>query len=237
MALENQQPSNTSSTGSPGERQSSEDRGVQAGAIPPIAAQIDQARKDLLDLGLRNPLLNYRLLKTHGLRLLSPNAAEIFRCLVLEERKLKFLPAAAEGAAADVTAELDQPASEDPGSATEGQDEVSPRGTTGVRTARSGDDLRQRLVATYRLARTALEEQGVNILFVVLGMLNWYESESSEEPRAAPLGSGKGSGLAIQHLLPPDPPTDGRVVNTQKVRDLPHRVPVNAVSFDDLLPC
>lgn len=192
MALEDQQPSNTSSTGSPGERQSSEDRGVQAGAIPPerwspIAAQIDQARKDLLDLGLRNPLLNYRLLKTRGLRLLSPNAAEVFRCLVLEERKLKFLPAVAEDAAADVTAELDQPASEDPGSATEGQDEVSPRGTTGVRTAHSGDDLRQRLVATYRLARTALEEQGVNILFVVLGMLNWYESESSEEPRAAPL--------------------------------------------------
>jgi very-short-patch-repair endonuclease/DNA polymerase III delta prime subunit len=191
--LENQQPNTTSSRGAPGEGEDPEDRSVQAGVTPsdhcsPIAARLDKARKDLLDLSLRNPLLNYRLLKTRGLRLLSPNAAEIFRYLVLEERSLSFLSAAPEDDAADrANAELEQSPSEPSADAAEEQGSSSRRRIIRVRTPHSSEDLQQRLVGTYRFARTAMEEQGVNILFVVLGMLNWYESDSSEEPRAAPL--------------------------------------------------
>jgi hypothetical protein len=38
-----------------------------------------------------------------------------------------------------------------------------------------------------RFAHTSIEEQGINILYLALGMLNWYESESSEDCRIAPL--------------------------------------------------
>jgi very-short-patch-repair endonuclease/DNA polymerase III delta prime subunit len=211
--LENQQPNTTSSRGAPGEGEDPEDRSVQAGVTPsdhcsPIAARLDKARKDLLDLGLRNPLLNYRLLKTRGLRLLSPNAAEIFRYLVLEERSLSFLSAAPEDDAADrANAELEQSPSEPSADAAEEQGSSSRRRIIRVRTPHSSEDLQQRLVGTYRFARTAMEEQGVNILFVVLGMLNWYESDSSEEPRAAPLvlvpitleRSARGTAFRAQH--------------------------------------
>ena len=44
-----------------------------------------------------------------------------------------------------------------------------------------------RLKNTFRAAHTSIEEQGVNILFLALGTLNWYESESSEMRRMAPL--------------------------------------------------
>lgn len=39
----------------------------------------------------------------------------------------------------------------------------------------------------YRESRTALEENGANTLFLVLGLLKWYETGRSERPRYAPL--------------------------------------------------
>ena len=45
----------------------------------------------------------------------------------------------------------------------------------------------KQLMYLYRESRTALEENGANILFVVFGTLKWYENDSSETPRYAPL--------------------------------------------------
>ena len=39
----------------------------------------------------------------------------------------------------------------------------------------------------HRAARVALEENGANTLFVVLGLLHWYESPKTETPRMAPI--------------------------------------------------
>jgi very-short-patch-repair endonuclease len=47
--------------------------------------------------------------------------------------------------------------------------------------------LQTRLRNTHSAARTAIEEQGVNILFLALGFLQWYESTSSEIELRAPL--------------------------------------------------
>ena len=56
-----------------------------------------------------------------------------------------------------------------------------------LQTDYSSTELQRRLLTTYYTARTAIEEQGVNTLYLALGMLQWYESESSEIPRYAPL--------------------------------------------------
>ena len=47
--------------------------------------------------------------------------------------------------------------------------------------------LQSRLLKTEHGARTFVEEQGVNVLYLALGMLRWFEAESSQEPRRAPL--------------------------------------------------
>lgn len=39
----------------------------------------------------------------------------------------------------------------------------------------------------HRTARTSLEENGANSLFLTLGMLKWYETDKSQQPRYAPL--------------------------------------------------
>ncbi len=47
--------------------------------------------------------------------------------------------------------------------------------------------LQRRLFATSHAARVHLEERGVNVLYLALGMLHWYEAKESQEVRRAPL--------------------------------------------------
>ena len=48
-------------------------------------------------------------------------------------------------------------------------------------------ELQDGLKYIYRTARTAIEENGANSLFLTLGMLKWYETTKSEQPRFAPI--------------------------------------------------
>jgi very-short-patch-repair endonuclease len=48
-------------------------------------------------------------------------------------------------------------------------------------------ELNKRLTETYRSARLSLEESGAITLFLTLGFLSWFESDSSTEERIAPL--------------------------------------------------
>ena len=48
-------------------------------------------------------------------------------------------------------------------------------------------ELQGSLTYIYRTARTSLEENGANSLFLTLGMLRWFETAKSEQPRYAPI--------------------------------------------------
>ena len=48
-------------------------------------------------------------------------------------------------------------------------------------------ELQSSLTYIYRTARTSLEENGANSLFLALGMLRWFETAKSEQPRYAPI--------------------------------------------------
>jgi superfamily I DNA and/or RNA helicase len=49
------------------------------------------------------------------------------------------------------------------------------------------DDLTNALKYVYRTSRTSMEENGANNLYLVLGVLKWFETERSEQPRLAPI--------------------------------------------------
>ncbi len=51
----------------------------------------------------------------------------------------------------------------------------------------SATELKPILTNLYRGARTALEENGANSLFIAIGMLKWFVTEKSEQPRFAPI--------------------------------------------------
>lgn len=51
----------------------------------------------------------------------------------------------------------------------------------------SAAELKPVVTNLYRGARTALEENGANALFIAIGMLKWYVTEKSDQPRYAPI--------------------------------------------------
>ena len=55
-----------------------------------IASVIETSREELLDLGLRNPLLNYRPSRARGVEVVDELPAEVFRVLVRERKAMSF---------------------------------------------------------------------------------------------------------------------------------------------------
>ncbi|MDR3637637.1 MAG: DUF4011 domain-containing protein, partial [Isosphaeraceae bacterium] len=142
-----------------------------------LAQRLEAERRDLLDLSLRNSLLNFRP-RAKGIEVVDESPAQLFQALVREKRRLSF--AAAPGVA--VSGPLPQP---EEGAAADRP--ATDRTDFKLQTTRSSDQLQARLLAIYHAARTSLEEQGVNTLYLALGMLLWFEEESSARELHAPL--------------------------------------------------
>ncbi|MGB1250578.1 MAG: DUF4011 domain-containing protein [Candidatus Promineifilaceae bacterium] len=130
---------------------------------------LENWRRELLDLGLRNPLLNYRPLKARGVQVVDEASAEIYNILVTQTKKMSF-EAVEEGVD---SAELAQP----PDSHTDRK----------LQTALNSSDLQKRLLNSEHSARTIINNRGINVMYLALGMLRWYESDSSDKCRRAPL--------------------------------------------------
>ncbi|NBB85946.1 MAG: DUF4011 domain-containing protein, partial [Bacteroidetes bacterium] len=150
--------------------------------MPSPAEQLDRARKDeLLDLTLRNPLISHKMRKTRGVALAATDPAALYDRLVGQERTARF---EAMGLIAEAEGEEALPQEDDPpAAAPSATDAVEGR----LQTRYDEETLQRRLLTTYRRAQTLMEEEGVNTLYVALGMLCWYESTSSDRERQAPL--------------------------------------------------
>ena len=157
-----------------------------------VVDKLDRSRRDVLDLTLRNPLLNFRVLKAKGLKVIDEVPQEVYRILVREERVMYFEAAAQDGEVGSIEDDLTVPEElfslmsvpddEDD------SNQLAKRYTDNkLQTPYERTRLDLRLRNTYRHAHLSIEEQGVNILYLALGTLNWYESESSDIPRIAPL--------------------------------------------------
>jgi very-short-patch-repair endonuclease/DNA polymerase III delta prime subunit len=142
-----------------------------------ILSKLEASRKELLDLSLHNPLLNYRPLSSRGVTITGEHSADVYDLLVREGKSFSFAP--------KKEPVPSSPGSLFPESAPEGP-EAAIRDTV-LQTAETETTLQSRLLNTYYAARTSIEEQGVNILYLALGMLHWYETDSSEEVRRAPI--------------------------------------------------
>lgn len=145
-----------------------------------IFPKLEAARKELLDLGMRNTLLNYKVPKARGLRIVQEQSVSIYQILVKQNKAMTFLgrPGKKEMEEDEEMPEL-PPLTED-----ELQEAYH---DTRLQTNESEQKLQTKILNTYYAARTSLEEQGVNTLFLSLGMLSWFEKGNDEEVRKAPL--------------------------------------------------
>jgi len=163
-----------------------------------VARGLERMRLRLLDLTNRNRLLNFRHTKRSSLQIV--NAVREFAYDRLRDggefhfasvprppRDLRHLPAKTYAESLGIPTSIEMPAAaqstqlDSESSATRGSRRV-------LQTLHYPEDLEALLGRTAGAARLAIEETGVNMLYVVFGFLEWYESEDSEEPIQSPLG-------------------------------------------------
>lgn len=162
-----------------------------------ITRQLEKSRQALLDLSTRNRLLSLPQAATaRVLHFADERTDEVYRLLAGESKAMSFAPAKAE----------EEQAAADPAEAQETQatlalpqpeesvdEQLDARGVAQrhrdlkLQTRLSSEKLQRRLLDMYSDARTFIEEQGVNILFLALGQLQWFDRNALDKPRFAPL--------------------------------------------------
>lgn len=136
----------------------------------------------LLDLSLRNNLLNIRITK-NTLQMIPANLAGLEDALANGgEFRLLHRPADWESPALEFGIYSSIPES-DPVINFVNSELTQKR----LRFYLSENDLGKALTHLYRSSRTSIEENGANTLYLALGLLKWYETPSSERPRYAPI--------------------------------------------------
>jgi very-short-patch-repair endonuclease/DNA polymerase III delta prime subunit len=137
-----------------------------------ISSNLDKARKELLDLGLRNSLLSFKPSKTRGIEVVDGNSEQVFGWLVSEPRSLAFF-ALPEKVEESTRAALHAVR--------------STKVAVGLQSNLVEKSLKSRLLATLLAANAHIEERGSNILYLALGMLHWFEDDNSSKELRAPL--------------------------------------------------
>ena len=155
---------------------------------------LDTNRRELLDLSTRNRLLAIpETLETARLiHLRDEKSAEIYKLLVVDGKNLSFLAQQiADKQPSHKPSEItpgEEPALPQPDDDVDLATGKSRRHTdTRLQTALKTDTLQTRLLNLYRDAKTLLEEQGVNTLYLALGQLKWIDPLEPTKARFAPL--------------------------------------------------
>ena len=138
------------------------------------ADRIDRWKRKLLDLSLRNRLLNFR---------------ETNRSIGLAVPSLSALEdALADGGSFDLLPRQPRPSGEAELSAEVEESFRQEELKAGrVYTTSPEAETSRKLLELYRAAKSSIEETGANVLFLALGMLHWYEAESADSPRRSPV--------------------------------------------------
>ncbi|MDD6034122.1 MAG: DUF3320 domain-containing protein [Oscillospiraceae bacterium] len=153
---------------------------VKEGGVRP-ADRLAQWERRLLDLGLRNTLINLRFGKS-VIPILTPSLDQLEDALSSgSEYGISCRPAewTPPGDGMDIESVVSTG-----GCADLIQSEFR---NNRLRSVLGEADLNRAVVNLYRSAKTSLEENGANTLYLSLGLLRWYETKASQKPRYAPI--------------------------------------------------
>lgn len=159
-----------------------------------VGEAIERLRTRLLDLSARNRLLNYRHPKGRCVQIADePNINLVFDRLYVDGKGVPFKyvpepsPDTYEGKCPEAKLHAARA-----GISTSLEFAPNPscsngRRLHGIQTLLYPADLERQLRKIASEAKTAVEETGTNMLFLVFGFLEFYDSEDSERPMLAPL--------------------------------------------------
>jgi hypothetical protein len=153
---------------------------------------LERIRLRLLDLSNRNKLLNFRYTKKSSLQIVAASSDHVFEKLV-DGEALTFasVPEPPENGDEQPTAAEHAKTLGIPTSIELSESRANSRsrksGTGVLQTLHYSEELEAILRRINYAAKTAIEESGTNMLYLVFGFLEWYESDNSTEARLAPI--------------------------------------------------
>ena len=154
-----------------------------------IETSIATSRKELLELSTRNRLLSCpRGSKTAKVvEVVDEKTEEVLRLLLVDGKKMTFSPAPPRANADEDDVEPEGFAQPDDDDDVDEDGVAKRHRDTKLQTKLQSAKLQKRLLTIFYDAATAIEEQGINILYLALGSLRWQEAERSDTDRFAPL--------------------------------------------------
>lgn len=160
---------------------------VQTSQIMDVSSKINVTKqrmweRKLLDLTLRNNLLNIRLTKS-TLQLISVDIS-LLEDALSDGHEFAVLSKPTDWENRLMDAGIYQAVNQtDPITDLVKQELTQKR----LRSYLTADELSSSLTGLYRTSRSSMEENGANTLYLALGLLKWYETPASERPRYAPI--------------------------------------------------
>ena len=141
-----------------------------------IEKEFKNLRKELLDLTLRNQLLNFKS-RAKTITIVNQSPTNLFQTLVLQENKMYFV-ANKKDKKEDKSSVWDH-IPFDFSKFSEGDKKLA--------TDLTPKELQKRLYYINNQAKTMLQEQGYNILYLAIGFLEWNDKSKPKQKNKAPL--------------------------------------------------
>ena len=142
-----------------------------------IEKEFENLRKELLDLTLRNQLLNFKS-RARTITIVNQSPINLYQTLVLQENKMYFV-ANKKDKKSDKSNSVWDHISFDFSKFTEGDKKLA--------TDLTPKELQKRLYYINNQAKTMLQEQGYNILYLAIGFLEWVDKTKPKQVNKAPL--------------------------------------------------
>ena len=158
---------------------------TQDGLVPHLQKEVSKQQlweRKLLDLTLRNNLLNTRITKS-TIQLISVSLNKLEDALAAGD-EFQILPKPADWDNPLRKAGVYQALNQTDPMTDLVKNELTQKH---LRTYLTESELVSGLTNLYRSSKLSLEENGANTLYLCLGLLKWFETPSSEQPRFAPI--------------------------------------------------
>ncbi|VDN48244.1 conserved protein of unknown function [Petrocella atlantisensis] len=126
-----------------------------------IEKNIDNWKKSLLELGKRNKLISYKETKRSNINIIEPGISKLFEDIVLKEKEMIF----------------PNPVDEDEQQFISGN----------IRSDRTLSEEQKTLRNIRNKAKSFIQEQGINVLYMAFGFLEWKELQHSDIVLKSPL--------------------------------------------------
>ncbi len=134
-----------------------------------LDVKVEKWKKRLLDLGKRNRLINFKETKRSNVAIISPDYDTLYKKIVQEEAKLSF--------SFPLKTTYDEDGEEININVEEGD----------LETNKTLNEQQKTLKVLRGRAKTSIEEQGINSLYLTFGIIRWKESDISDIEISSPL--------------------------------------------------